>query len=120
MSILTRPASSTFGIANVNTPSANLADTLFASICVGRVMLRVNVVCPVDSRSTEILLDSGEAADGSVVRNLVQMRLFLEGAYLLEPLHWSVSRRLVSPAVWDDGRSCPGWSRSYRCPRFRR
>ena len=28
MSILTRPASSAFGIVNVNIPSANLADTL--------------------------------------------------------------------------------------------
>ena len=63
MSILTRPASSAFRIVNVNTPSANLADTLFASTCVGRVMLRVNVVCPVDSRSTEILVDSGDAAN---------------------------------------------------------
>ena len=62
-SILTRPAASAFGIANVNTPSTNLADTLFASTCVGRVMLRVNVVWPVDSRSTDILVDSGEAAN---------------------------------------------------------
>jgi len=76
MSILTRPASSAFGIVNVNTPSANLADTLFMSTCVGRVMLRVNVVCPVDSRSTEILLGSGEAASGSVVRNFVRMSSF--------------------------------------------
>ena len=73
--ILTRPASSAFAISNVNTPSASLADTLFASTCVGRVMLRVNDVCPVDSRSTEILLDSGVAVKGSKL-NLVYTRQF--------------------------------------------
>ena len=72
MSILTRPASSAFGIVSVNTPSTNLADTLLASTCVGRVMLRVNVVRPVDSRSTEILVGSDEAANGSAVRNFVR------------------------------------------------
>ena len=77
MSILTRPVSSTFGIVNVNTPSANFADTLFVSTCVGRVMLRVNVVCPVDSRSTAILFDSGEAGSGSMVRNSVGVGMFL-------------------------------------------
>ena len=77
MSILTHPASSAFGIVNVNTPSTNLTDALFMSTCMGRVVLGVKVVCPVDSRSTEILLGSDDAATGSVVRNFVRVSSLL-------------------------------------------
>ena len=54
-------------------------------------MLRVNVVCPVDSRSTEILFGSGEAASASVVRKFVQTRL---SSGVLTFLNLSVGRCL--------------------------